>query len=146
MIETGERTLVIKRLLHVELPIELTNGNDGRGNKWFKSSVLRKKLEQQLKMLGYNRKPFDIPVVVRVTRMLAKGQRFWDSSSCGRGNWKELEDALVAIGWFHDDSMKWITQTLFDQVKDVKFAKTHISGVTIVRVYDAATYEPARDI
>ena len=38
--------------------------------------------------------------------------------SCAREiaeNYKELEDALVAIGWFHDDSPKWITETRFYQ-------------------------------
>ena len=50
-----------------------------------------------------------------ITRILGKGQRLWDSSSIGRGNWKEIEDALVAIGWFHDDGPKWITETRFFQ-------------------------------
>lgn len=102
-------------MLDITLPIELTNGNDGRGNKWFSSAKVRKKIEQQLRALSLERTPFDVPVRVCVTRILGKGQRLWDSSSIGRGNWKEIEDALVAVGWFVDDGPKWIIETRFFQ-------------------------------
>jgi hypothetical protein len=97
------------------LPFELTNGNDGRGGKWFSSSKLRKKFEKDLRLLGLVRQPFPHPVVVTVTRILGPRQSLWDSSSIGRGNWKEIEDALVACGWFVDDSPKYITRTIFEQ-------------------------------
>jgi hypothetical protein len=103
-------------ILHdVILPIELTNGNDGRGSKWFSSANVRKKIEKNLRQMGMVRTPFDQPVQVTVTRVLGKNQRLWDSSSVGRGNWKEIEDAMVACGWFHDDNPKWITATTFKQ-------------------------------
>lgn len=102
-------------LLDITLPIELTNGNDGRGSRWFKSSNVRKKLEATLRTLGHVRKPFEQPVRVTVTRVLGKGQRLWDASSVGRGNWKELEDAMVACGWFHDDGPKWVNGVAFFQ-------------------------------
>jgi hypothetical protein len=97
------------------LPIELTNGNDGRGSKWFSSAKLRKGIEANLRAMKLCREPFPVPVEVTVTRILGKKQSLWDSSSIGRGNWKEIEDALVAIGWFHDDSPKYITKTIFEQ-------------------------------
>jgi len=50
-----------------------------------------------------------------VTSLTIKGQRKWDTSSIGRGNWKEIEDSLVALGWFVDDSPKYITETRFRQ-------------------------------
>lgn len=105
----------VKTLVRVVLPIELTNGNDGRGSKWFSSAKVRKKVEQQLRDLGFTRKPFEQQVAVHVTRIIGKNQRLWDSSSIGRGNWKEIEDALVVLGWFHDDSPKWIKETRFFQ-------------------------------
>ena len=98
------------------IPIELTNGNDGRGSKWFSSAKLRKKIEANLRLLGFDQRPrFEVPVAVHATRILGPGQRLWDSSSIGRGNYKEMEDALVAIGWFHDDSPRWIVETRFFQ-------------------------------
>jgi hypothetical protein len=97
------------------LPIELTNGNDGRGSKWFSSANARKKIEAKLRQLGHVREPFSQPVEVRVTRIVGPNQRLWDSSSIGRGNWKEIEDAMVACGWFHDDSPKHIVETRFFQ-------------------------------
>lgn len=102
-------------LLDVTLPIELTNGNDGRGSKWFKSSNVRKKLEATLRTLGLVRTPFDRPVRLSVIRIIGKGQRLWDASSAGRGNWKELEDAMVVCGWFVDDGPKWIKSVSFYQ-------------------------------
>ena len=103
-------------LLRIVLPIELTNGNDGRGYAWQRSAARRKKLAKQLAQ--YRREPFDVPVVVEVTRILGKGQRLWDSSSIGRGSYKEVEDTLVELGWFVDDGPKWIVQTIFAQTAD----------------------------
>lgn len=102
----------------IQLPIELTNGNEGRGGRWFKSANFRKKVESLLRKLGLVRAPFPWPVAVHVTRVLGKGQRLWDTSSIGRGNWKEIEDALVACGWFTDDSPKYISETRFFQRVD----------------------------
>lgn len=96
-------------------PIELTNGNDGRGHRFWSSAKCRKDLEQKLRLSGLTRSPFNFPVKITVTRILGKGQRLWDSSSIGRGNWKELEDALVSCGWFTDDSPRFVTMTDFRQ-------------------------------
>ena len=97
------------------LPFELTNGNDGRGSKWFSSAKLRKGFEKALRNLGKVETPRDYPVIITVTRILGPRQSLWDSSSIGRGNWKEIEDAMVACGWFHDDGPKWIKRTTFEQ-------------------------------
>jgi len=94
------------------LPIELTNGNDGRGNAWYSTKDQRKKYEKLLRKMDLVREPFDFPVKVSVVRVLGKGQRLWDSSSVLRGNWKEIEDSLVACGWFKDDSVKHIVHTV----------------------------------
>jgi len=100
----------------VILPIELTNGNDGRGSKWFSSANMRRKIEVKLRALGLVRKqPIDYRCINTVTRVLGKGQRLWDSSSIGRGNWKEIEDAMVACGWWVDDSPPYIAETRFKQ-------------------------------
>jgi len=95
-------------LMTQTLPIELTNGNDGRGSKWYSSAKVRKRIETTLRGLGLVRQPFEYQVAIRLTRVLGKGQQFWDSDSFYRGNSKELIDALVACGWFHDDGPKWI--------------------------------------
>ena len=100
----------------IQLPFKLTNGNDGRGNKWFSSAKLRKDFENALRARGMARgETYPFPVKVIVTRVLSAGERLWDTSSVGRGNWKEIEDALVACGWFVDDSPRYITQTDFRQ-------------------------------
>ena len=100
-------------LHRVILPVELTNGNDGRGSKWFSSAKVRKQLESLL--IEHKRKPFAQPTVVELTRILGAGQRLWDADSIGRGNAKELFDSLVAIGWWHDDSHKYIQKVDYRQ-------------------------------
>ena len=97
------------------LPLELTNGNDGRTQKYFKSAKVRQQFESYLRAKGHTKRPYPYPVRVTVTRILGKGQRLWDASSGLRGNWKELEDALTACGWWHDDGPKWITAVDFRQ-------------------------------
>ncbi len=121
-------------LLHrAELPIEMTNGNDGRGSKWFSSAKVRDVIERQLRILGHIRKPFNCPVAVRVTRVLGKRQQLWDFSSCGRGNWKEIEDALVVLGWFHDDGPKYIVDVQWRQ----RVPKARSSPQIVVEVFKA---------
>jgi hypothetical protein len=120
----------MKLLLRKMLELKLTNGNDGRGNAFWKSAKFRKDCEQYLRMNALDREPFEVPVVVHVTRMFSGRERLWDSSSIGRGNWKEIEDALVAVGWFHDDCFKWIRRTVFDQRK-------HIESCVMVEVFEA---------
>jgi hypothetical protein len=99
----------------IKLPFKLTNGNNGRGNAWYMSASFRKDAERKLRQIGFTRAPFPCRVSVTVTRILGKGERFWDSSSVLRGNYKEIEDALVACGWFTDDSIEHIALTIGKQ-------------------------------
>lgn len=102
--------------LGIMLPIELTNGNDGRGSTFWSSNKRRQDMESELRLLGHVRQPFDEKVaLVRVTRILGKRQRLWDPDSIGRGSAKELIDSLVACGWFVDDSAKWIENVDYRQ-------------------------------
>ena len=100
-----------------ELPIELNNGNDGRGGRWFSSSRMRKQIEATLRATGHARtKPFDGTVTLMVTRILGPRQQKWDADSYQRGNLKELIDALVVLGWFVDDGPKFIEEVRFRQL------------------------------
>ncbi len=105
------------RLIEVELPIRLSNSNDGRGHSFWRTKRKRDEFEATLRLYGDIRTPLDDPVFVRVTRLYSGRERAWDYSSGLRGDWKELEDSLVACGWFHDDSPKWIRGVVFDQHK-----------------------------
>ena len=97
------------------LPFKLTNSNGGRGHHWGASAKFRDKAEKKLRQIGFTRHPFPCKVFVTVTRILGRGERLWDSSSVLRGNYKEIEDALVACGWFVDDSMDYIGLTIGKQ-------------------------------
>ena len=120
-------------LLREMLPIALTNGNEGRTKHFGAAASRRKKYERQLRQLGLVRHPFDMQVDVVVTRILGPRQQKMDSTSLGRGNYKELEDALVACGWFADDGPEWINYTLFRQ----DATRRDIGPATLIEVFKA---------
>jgi hypothetical protein len=119
------------------LPISLTNSNAGRTVHYGASAGRRKKYAKQLGLLGYKRKPFEHPVDIVVTRILGPNQRLMDSSSLLRGNWKEIEDTLVELGWFVDDSPKYIRATLGLQDS----TRRDIGPATLVTIYQAGTIQ-----
>jgi len=124
----------MKLLHYAEFEIELTNGNDGRGGKWFSSAKMRKQIEATLIATGHRRKPFDVPVSLMITRVMAARQRAWDADSWQRGNLKELIDALVVVGWFFDDSPKYIQEVRFRQLAESTRPE---KSTTIVEVFSA---------
>ena len=111
----SKRLRCLLEILSELLPIELTNGNEGRTKHFGASAARRKKYERLLRQIGQVRIPLAKQVDVVVTRVLGPRQQLMDSTSLGRGNWKEIEDALVACGWFVDDGPKQIRCTLFLQ-------------------------------
>ncbi len=93
----------------ITLPIELTNRNTGRGHHWSKSNADKQRILRMLAQLGFRRsKAYSVPVKLTVIRVLGPGQRLWDADSVLRGNWKEIQDSLVNLGWWHDDGPRWI--------------------------------------
>lgn len=111
--------IVARQLLFSqELPIELTNKNDGQGRHWGGSASDRTKFEKIISKMNLKRTPFPCPVILRVTRLLGPRQRLWDVDSVFRGNWKQIQDSLVACGWFTDDKPAYITDIRQRQIKD----------------------------
>lgn len=121
-------------LLHSAIiPISLTNSNDGRTVHYGASASRRRKYAKQLGILGFKRKPFEKQVDVVVTRILGPNQRLMDSSSLLRGNYKEIEDTLVELGWFTDDDTKSIRVTF--AVQDT--SRRHLGPATQIDIYAA---------
>lgn len=115
----------------IELPIELTNNNTGRTQHFGRSASQRKKYERIIRSKFGQQSPFGSKVDVVVQRVLAARQRLWDSSSVVRGNWKEIEDALVACGFLHDDGPDYVGLCI-----GVQDAETRLIGDGgFVRVY-----------
>lgn len=97
------------------LPHELDNDNRGRRKSEFVAAKRRKKIAELLWPEFRKTTPYAEPVVIVITRILGKGQAFWDPDSIGRGSAKELIDTLVELDWFHDDSHKYIRGCIYDQ-------------------------------
>lgn len=103
-------------LATVEIDWALSNRNDGRGYHWRRTHRERMTLDAVVRAAEVPPQvPFTTPVVLVVVRVIPAGGRRWDECSVGRGNAKELIDAMVAGGWFHDDSPKWIRHVVWCQ-------------------------------
>jgi hypothetical protein len=121
----------------IELPIELTNNNTGRTQHFGRSASQRKKYERIIRAKFGQQVPFASKVEIVVQRVLAARQRLWDFSSVLRGNWKEIEDALVACGFMHDDGPEYIGLCIGDQ--DAETRLTSDGGFVRVYFLDAGT-------
>jgi hypothetical protein len=121
----------------IELPIELTNNNTGRTQHFGRSASQRKKYERIIRAKFGQQVPFSSKVEIVVQRVLAARQRLWDFSSVLRGNWKEIEDALVACGFVHDDGPEYVGLCIGDQ--DAETRLTSEGGFVRVYFLDAGT-------
>jgi len=95
-------------LKKIRLPVRLTNNNAGRTQHFGRSANQRKRYERIIRAEFGQQKPFDVAVQIVVIRVLGKNERLWDYSSILRGNWKEIEDALVACGFLVDDGPNYV--------------------------------------
>jgi len=93
-------------ILEITLPVNLKTQNTGRGNHWGSAATARRKHEKAL-CYEFRREPFAFPVGVLYTRICGKGQRAWDNDNLAL-SLKQLQDALTQLGWWHDDSDKWL--------------------------------------
>jgi hypothetical protein len=121
----------------IELPIELTNNNTGRTQHFGRSASQRKKYERIIRSTLGQQVPFTSKVEIVVQRVLAARQRLWDFSSVLRGNWKEIEDALVACGFLHDDKPEYVGMCV--GVQDAETRLTSEGGFVRVYFLDAGT-------
>lgn len=97
------------------LPIELTNGNDGRTKHFGAAAKRRREYEATILLLHPRPQPIPTPARITVTRVLGKGQRLMDADSLGRGNAKELIDAIVAAGFLPDDGPRHVHEVTYRQ-------------------------------
>ena len=112
----------------VTIEMELSNGNNGQQKHWYESHKQRCQIEDFLKFTNRKRNcPYMTPVSLHIIRLYSGRQRAWDADSILRGNSKQLIDAMVAAGWFLDDSSKHITQVVGGQERgDIRGVRIEI--------------------
>lgn len=99
------------------IPIELTNRNDGQGHHWSRTAKDKKRIAAILSTLPSPFFGVSFPCSLIVTRILGPGQRLWDNDSILRGNWKQVQDAMVGAGWLEDDDPRYLAETVGRQDK-----------------------------
>lgn len=125
-----------EKIIEYNIPIELDNSNNGQGHSWHKSANRSKKYKDLLSLLSWERRglwPLK-GVYNHVVRVIPKRGRKWDSSSQGRGNWKQIEDALVKIGMFEDDDCNNIINTFFFQEDEERPKKAYIKLIIYKKI------------
>ena len=90
------------------IPIELQNRNKGQGRHWGGTNTDKRNAVKTLATLPNPFDGIDLPVSLVVTRILGRGQRLWDVDSVLRGNWKQIQDAMVTVGWIAGDDTRYI--------------------------------------
>ena len=120
--------------VELTLPIELTNGNEGRSKHWAPAHKRRREYELAIRAEYPRPKKVKTPCRMTVTRVLGKRQRKFDADSLGRGNAKEIIDALVAVGFLPDDGPRHVVEVTYRQDDSVRPEK----GRTVV-VMEAVT-------
>lgn len=95
-------------ILTVAVDIDLLSENKTLREHWSKRKKRKRDYGWLLSQQFNKTKPFDHPVKITVTRILGKGQRPFDADNFIGGSWKQVQDAMVDIGWLHDDTTKYV--------------------------------------
>jgi len=109
------RNFAENKMITLEIPIPLTNNNDGQSRHWSKANQHKQTFAKTLAIMRMKATPPERKQRVTITRILGKGQSLWDADSVLRGNAKQLLDSLVDAGYFVDDSPKYITEVFGKQ-------------------------------
>ncbi len=134
-----------RRIHAFSLDVPLLNNNDGRGHAFHRTAKQRRNLEASIRVLANPRQcdlptPLQDPVVLVVTRVIAKGRQAWDFDSIGRGSAKELIDSLVAVGWLVDDGPKYVSHVAWNQDSLTRPADEQ----TVVQIWSGDSYSEVR--
>ena len=119
-------------IAEIEIPMKLKNNNQGQGRHWSGSHKERRIASEAVsnalcwphpstesdKPLGLSEwltgleRPSGEKLGLVVWRILGKRERMWDADSVLRGNYKQIQDALIEAGLAEDDSPKYIDWVL----------------------------------
>ena len=121
----------------IYLPMKLKNNNQGQGHHWSGSHKERRAASVAVAEARFGYWVEDGPHVnlklsewlsephvsfgklgLVVWRILGKRERLWDADSVLRGNYKQIQDALIEAGLAEDDSPKYIEWVLGRQDKE----------------------------
>jgi hypothetical protein len=97
------------------IPLPLSNNNAGQTRHWSAANKQKQAFANMLALFRLKGTPPDHKCRVTITRILGKGESLWDADSVLRGNAKQLLDALVDAGYFHDDGPKYIEEVFGKQ-------------------------------
>lgn len=102
-------------VMRIELPVSMSNGNDGQTKHWGKTVKFRKEYDLAIASNYYKPITPSFRQDLIITRVLKKGERFWDADSVLRGSAKQLIDSLVDYGFLQDDGPKWVRTAIGKQ-------------------------------
>ena len=126
-----------KHIGTIHMPMKLKNNNQGQGHHWSGSHKERRTASEavdtarfsyhmtcgtlvNLRLLDWltERHVCNGKLGIVVWRVLGPRERLWDADSVLRGNYKQIQDALIEAGLAEDDSPKYIDWVLGRQDKE----------------------------
>ena len=122
----------------IYLPMKLKNNNQGQGHHWSGSHKERRTASEAVANATFGYTMTDHTKISHklsewlsgpnhtsggklglvVWRVLGPRERLWDADSVLRGNYKQIQDALIEAGLAEDDSPKYIEWVLGRQDKE----------------------------
>ena len=129
-------------IAEIEIPMKLKNNNQGQGRHWSGSHKERRIASEAVanalvryfpcvesesavrlsEWLSERQIDCDQKLGLVVWRILGKRERLWDADSVLRGNYKQIQDALIEAGLAEDDSPKyieWVLGRQDDTIRDL---------------------------
>ena len=127
-------------IAEIEIPMKLKNNNQGQGRHWSGSHKERREASEAVsnarvwqpatkqsqvyqRLSEWTREPHigkNEKLGLVVWRILGKRERLWDADSVLRGNYKQIQDALIEAGLAEDDSPKYIEWVLGRQDDSIR--------------------------
>jgi len=72
-------------------------------------------------------------MVVEITRLMGRGEREFDFDGLVGGNAKALIDALTRLGFWRDDSPKWLTRAYAQRRATPDEARERVRTLVLIR-------------
>lgn len=69
---------------------------------------------------------------VTFTRVLGKGEKLFDDANMAGGSCVELQDAMTALGWWHDDSPRYLESRFAQDAKHRQYGSCVVIRIELL--------------
>lgn len=124
-------------VITLRLPVPLVSLNQLKGRHW--SARSRGKTEWAEALMVARARHLAPPTppeyrqVVEITRLMGRGEREFDFENLAGGNAKSLIDALTRLGFWRDDSPRWLAREYHQRRATPDEARERVRTIVVIR-------------